>query len=344
MCLSWTCAIPGTASGSLHAAGARLFNPEALAARHLEIPRDRDIVLFCSCPSEATAAKTAMALHKLGIERVRPLRGGYDEWKRLGFPLEAVPPPPLYVLSRRLQPGSEISGSRDKQGGDAGPDRRTNSAAWVGPGSGIEAVVAHRDVVESRLVFPERGGYKTSLVPNEANRPAKRGPSALVPPTTARRMDVNLVAGVGSASAATSGTMRLSRKKCQRAQVERQSGKPAPGRWSNSRRRSLARGLAGVIVPDCLLGGSFVGSSTRDTWGQEEDNPRWPCVPPSLESLSPAAAKTIMPASVAVCAADSICSAAVLPQLASSEPQEMVQTSQPSVPANSTAEAMSCDQ
>jgi rhodanese-related sulfurtransferase len=72
--------------------GARHFNPEALAARHLEIPRDRDIVLFCSCPSEATAAKTAMTLHKLGIERVRPLRGGYDEWKRLGFPLEAVPP------------------------------------------------------------------------------------------------------------------------------------------------------------------------------------------------------------------------------------------------------------
>ena len=34
-----------------------------------------------------------MTLHKLGIERVRPLRGGYDEWKRLGFPLDAVAPP-----------------------------------------------------------------------------------------------------------------------------------------------------------------------------------------------------------------------------------------------------------
>jgi membrane protein DedA with SNARE-associated domain/rhodanese-related sulfurtransferase len=66
------------------------FVPETLAARHQEIPRDRDIVLFCSCPSEATAAKTAMTLHKLGIERVRPLRGGFDEWKRLGFPLDSV--------------------------------------------------------------------------------------------------------------------------------------------------------------------------------------------------------------------------------------------------------------
>jgi len=72
--------------------GAQHFSPDALAARHNEIPRDRDIVLYCTCPSEATAAKTAMALHKLGIERVRPLRGGYDEWKRLGFPLDAIPP------------------------------------------------------------------------------------------------------------------------------------------------------------------------------------------------------------------------------------------------------------
>jgi membrane protein DedA with SNARE-associated domain/rhodanese-related sulfurtransferase len=75
---------PHTLPGALH------FSPELLAQRHHEIPRDRDVVLFCTCPSEATAAKTALTLHKLGIERVRPLRGGYDEWKRLGFPLDTV--------------------------------------------------------------------------------------------------------------------------------------------------------------------------------------------------------------------------------------------------------------
>ena len=77
---------PFTLPGALH------FSPDTLAARHREIPRDRDIVLYCTCPSEATAAKTAMSLHKLGIDRVRPLRGGYDEWKRLGFPLDAIEP------------------------------------------------------------------------------------------------------------------------------------------------------------------------------------------------------------------------------------------------------------
>jgi rhodanese-related sulfurtransferase len=75
---------PFTLPGALH------FSPDALTARHLEIPRDRDVVLYCTCPSEATAAKVAMMLQKLGIERVRPLRGGYDEWKRLGFPLDPV--------------------------------------------------------------------------------------------------------------------------------------------------------------------------------------------------------------------------------------------------------------
>lgn len=77
---------PFTLPGAVH------FSPEGLAARVHEIPRDRDIVLYCTCPSEATAAKTAMTLHKLGIDRVRPLRGGYDEWKRLGYPLDAVAP------------------------------------------------------------------------------------------------------------------------------------------------------------------------------------------------------------------------------------------------------------
>jgi membrane protein DedA with SNARE-associated domain/rhodanese-related sulfurtransferase len=70
--------------------GAHHVSPDALAQRSSEIPQDRDIVLYCTCPSEATAAKTAMTLHKLGIDRVRPLRGGFDEWKRLGFPLDAI--------------------------------------------------------------------------------------------------------------------------------------------------------------------------------------------------------------------------------------------------------------
>jgi membrane protein DedA with SNARE-associated domain/rhodanese-related sulfurtransferase len=67
--------------------GALTLTPDKLMEQSERIPRDREIVLFCTCPSEATAARMAFTLRKIGIHRVRPLRGGYDEWKRLGFPL-----------------------------------------------------------------------------------------------------------------------------------------------------------------------------------------------------------------------------------------------------------------
>jgi membrane protein DedA with SNARE-associated domain/rhodanese-related sulfurtransferase len=85
---------PFVLPGALHIA------PDDLAAQAHQIPRDRDVILYCTCPNEATAAHTALRLHKLGVQRVRPLRGGYDEWKKLGFPLQAIPPviPPTDTL------------------------------------------------------------------------------------------------------------------------------------------------------------------------------------------------------------------------------------------------------
>lgn len=72
--------------------GALRVAPDDLPARIHEIPRDRDIILYCTCPNEETAAHTALKLHKLGVERVRPLRGGYHGWKKLGYPMDAIPP------------------------------------------------------------------------------------------------------------------------------------------------------------------------------------------------------------------------------------------------------------
>lgn len=67
--------------------GALRILPSDVAAHSDTIPRDRDIVLYCTCPSEETSGKLALQLHKLGISRVRPLRGGFDGWKDAGFPL-----------------------------------------------------------------------------------------------------------------------------------------------------------------------------------------------------------------------------------------------------------------
>ncbi len=32
----------------------------------------------------------ALQLKRAGVKRVRPLEGGYEEWLRLGYPVEAV--------------------------------------------------------------------------------------------------------------------------------------------------------------------------------------------------------------------------------------------------------------
>lgn len=68
--------------------GALRIGPNELTQHQEIIPRDRDVVLYCTCPSEETSAKVAMQLHRLGIYRVRPLRGGFDGWKTLGYPLQ----------------------------------------------------------------------------------------------------------------------------------------------------------------------------------------------------------------------------------------------------------------
>jgi membrane protein DedA with SNARE-associated domain/rhodanese-related sulfurtransferase len=70
--------------------GALRIGPEDLKQRRDSIPRDRDIILYCTCPSEETSAKIAMELRKMGVRRVRPLRGGLQGWKDAGYPLEAV--------------------------------------------------------------------------------------------------------------------------------------------------------------------------------------------------------------------------------------------------------------
>jgi membrane protein DedA with SNARE-associated domain/rhodanese-related sulfurtransferase len=60
------------------------------AARHLsELPRDREIILYCSCPNEASAAKVARLLINNGFRRVRPLKGGLEAWIEAGHPVEA---------------------------------------------------------------------------------------------------------------------------------------------------------------------------------------------------------------------------------------------------------------
>ncbi len=72
-------------------AGAVHLFPKEIETRHQEIPRDCDIVVYCSCPNEATAARVALLLRKRGITRVRPLLGGIDAWRERKYPFDPHP-------------------------------------------------------------------------------------------------------------------------------------------------------------------------------------------------------------------------------------------------------------
>jgi membrane protein DedA with SNARE-associated domain/rhodanese-related sulfurtransferase len=58
------------------------------------IAPDRELVLYCNCPHEATAAKAAKALQARGYRHVRPLAGGLDAWAAAGYAIERLPERP----------------------------------------------------------------------------------------------------------------------------------------------------------------------------------------------------------------------------------------------------------
>jgi membrane protein DedA with SNARE-associated domain/rhodanese-related sulfurtransferase len=72
---------PETILGALH------MDAAELEEAHEAIPRDREIVLFCACPNEVTAARLALLLRSKGITRIRPLAEGYEGWRSRGFPM-----------------------------------------------------------------------------------------------------------------------------------------------------------------------------------------------------------------------------------------------------------------
>ena len=76
--------------GTKRIRGSSRLEPNAVSEQAAGLPKDRQIVLYCTCVREATSSKVARALEDRGL-MVSVLEGGFRAWKKAGLPLDAVP-------------------------------------------------------------------------------------------------------------------------------------------------------------------------------------------------------------------------------------------------------------
>lgn len=77
--------------------GSVRLEPNTLLQQIDNLPRDKEIILYCTCQREATSLRVARILQQHGF-RSSVIKGGLRAWKRAGFPLETVPPEDVVLL------------------------------------------------------------------------------------------------------------------------------------------------------------------------------------------------------------------------------------------------------
>ncbi len=73
--------------------GALFAHPDDALSSLASFPRDVEIVVYCSCPNETSAAVAAQHLRRAGFRKIRPLLGGLDAWNELGREIAREPQP-----------------------------------------------------------------------------------------------------------------------------------------------------------------------------------------------------------------------------------------------------------
>jgi membrane protein DedA with SNARE-associated domain/rhodanese-related sulfurtransferase len=79
--------------------GAIALGLDELVARQHELPRDRDVVLYCACPWDASSVEGTKRLQRLGFTRVWPLAGGLGAWNAA-----AAQEPSVRISDRHIVP------------------------------------------------------------------------------------------------------------------------------------------------------------------------------------------------------------------------------------------------
>lgn len=80
--------------------GALAVDMGAVEVQMSHLPSDSEIILYCTCPNEESAARVAKMLIDRGYTRVRPLLGGLDAWVAAGYVLEDSDPTSAHALTK----------------------------------------------------------------------------------------------------------------------------------------------------------------------------------------------------------------------------------------------------
>jgi rhodanese-related sulfurtransferase len=68
--------------------GAQRIPPEEVLKTPSLLPRDEDIVVYCTCPGDKTSLSVLHRALALGFTRIKFLTGGLAAWKGKGYPVE----------------------------------------------------------------------------------------------------------------------------------------------------------------------------------------------------------------------------------------------------------------
>jgi len=73
--------------------GATRIPPKELLENPLLIPKDKDVVVYCTCPGDKTSRKVLHTAEAMHFFRVKFLKGGLAGWKAGGYPVEPYEKP-----------------------------------------------------------------------------------------------------------------------------------------------------------------------------------------------------------------------------------------------------------
>src|SRR6185369_13460561 len=73
--------------------GAKRIPPKEVLENPSLIPGEKDLVVYCTCPSDKTSRRILRQALAMGFSHVKLLKGGLAAWKAKGYPVEPYEKP-----------------------------------------------------------------------------------------------------------------------------------------------------------------------------------------------------------------------------------------------------------